>query len=105
MNNKLVAGLAAAGVLAGGGTAAALITAAGTAPASANTITAVSTTATMPAGSQLASLAAKGTITQSQATAVTSAFTQQIRAHWGDSHGMRGHSPGMMGGSHMGWAN
>jgi len=162
MNNKLVAGLAAAGVLAGGGTAAALITAAGTVPAAASAITAVSTTAPVPAGGPLASLVAKGTITQSQAraiqnafitymrehrhdigdhcagswsggmpmlasrgpltavlgqlvkngtitqpqaTTVTSAFTQQIRAHWGDSHGQRGYSPGMMGGSHMGWAN
>jgi hypothetical protein len=170
MNKKLVAGLAAVGILAGGGTAAALITTGGGAPATASTITAVSTTATVPAGSPLASLAAKGTITQAQATAihnalitymrthrhdfgdhragswpdgmpmlaangplktvlgqlvkngtitqaqaiaVTSAFTQQIRAHWGDGPGMRGYGPGMMGGygpgmmggSHMGWTN
>jgi hypothetical protein len=161
MNKKLVAGLAAVGVLAGGGTAAALITAGGAAPATAST--AVSTTATAPAGSPLASLATNGTITrsqataiqnalitymrenrhdmgdhraafwmggtppmlasngplktvlgqlvnngtitQSQATAVTSAFTQQMKLHWGDGHGMRGHGPGMMGGSHMGWTN
>jgi polyhydroxyalkanoate synthesis regulator phasin len=170
MNKKLVAGLAAVGVLAGGGTAAALITAGGAAPATASTVTTVSTTATVPVGSPLASLVAKGTITQSQATAiqnalitylrehrldmgarcagswsdgmpmlashgplktvlgqlvkngtitqaqasaVTSAFTQQIRAHWGNGPGMRGYGPGMMGGygpgmmgaPHMGWAN
>jgi hypothetical protein len=163
MNKKLVAGLAAVGVLAGGGTAAALITAGGAAPATASPITAVSTTATVPAGSPLASLVTKGTITgsqataiqnalitymrehrrafgdhcagpwsdgtppmlaahgplatvlgqlvtngtiaQSQATAVTSAFTQQTKLHWADGPGMRGYGPGMMGGSHMGWAN
>lgn len=161
MNKKLVAGLAAAGILAGGGTAAALITAGGAAPATA--ITAVSTTATVWAGSPLASLVAKGTITrsqaaaiqnalitymrghrhdggtrcagswsdgtpwmlashgplktvlgqlvrngtltQSQASAVTSAFTQHMRLHWGDGPGMRDYGGGMMGGSHPGWAN
>lgn len=44
-----------------------------------------------------------GTITGSQANAVTSAFTQQIRAHWADGPGQRGYGPGMMGGAHMGW--
>jgi polyhydroxyalkanoate synthesis regulator phasin len=162
MNNKLMAGLAAVGVLAGGGTAAALIIAGGTASATAGTVTAVSTTATVPAGGPLASLVAKGTITQTQATAiqdalvtytrehrqdmdehcafgsggtprmlasggplatvlgqlvkngtitgsqaaaVTSAFTQQIKAHWSDGPGWRGHGPGMMGGAHMGWTS
>jgi hypothetical protein len=163
MNKKLVAGIAAAGVLAGGGTAAALVASGGTTPATATTMTAVSTTATVPAGSPLASLVAEGTITgpqataiqnaliaymrehrhdmggycaafwshgtpwmlashgplstvlgqlvnngtitQSQATTVTSAFTQQIRAHWADGPGQRGHGPGMMGGARMGWAS
>ena len=163
MKRKLVAGLAAAGVLAGGGTAAALVAAGGMTPASASTITAVSTTATVPAGGPLASLAAKGTITraqaaaiqdaliaymrehrqdmgghcatswshgtpwmlasggplqavlgqlvkngpitQAQATAVTSAFTQQIREHRADGTGMRGYGPGMMGGARIGWAS
>ncbi len=161
MNKKLVAGLAAAGVLAGGGTAAVLITAGGAAPAT--TITAVSTTATVRAGSPLAQLVANGTITRSQAAAiqnalvtymrehrpdrggrcagpmgngspwmlashgplttvlaqlvrngtltpsqanaVTRAFTQQMRLHWGDGPGMRGYGAGMMGGPQMGWAN
>ena len=162
MNKKLVAGLAAVGVLAGGGTAAALIATGGTTPATATTISAVSTTATVPAGSPLASLVARGTITgseataiqnaliaymrehrqdlgdhctfrpdgtpwmlassgplktvlgqlvkngtitQAQATAITSAFTQEIKEHWGDGPGEHGYGPGMMGGAHMGWAN
>jgi hypothetical protein len=81
MNKKLVAGLAAVGVLAGGGTAAALITAGGTAPATASTITAVSTTATVPAGSPLASLVAEGTITGSQAAAIQNALITYMREH------------------------
>jgi len=112
MNKKLVAGLAAAGVLAGGGTAAALITAAGMAPATASTITAVSTSATTPAGGPLASLAAKGTITQSQARAIQNALITYMREHRQDmgdhcagSWPGGGHGPGMMGGSQMGWAN
>jgi hypothetical protein len=58
-----------------------------------------------PLQSVLSQLMTNGTITQSQATAVTSAFTQQIRAHWADGPSMRGYGPGMTGGSHMGWAN
>ena len=111
MNKKLLAGLAAAGVLAGGGTAAALITA-GMAPATASTIAAVSTTATTPAGGPLASLAAKGTITQSQARAIQNALITYMREHRQDmgdhcagSWPGGGHGPGMMGGSQMGWAN
>jgi polyhydroxyalkanoate synthesis regulator phasin len=80
MNKKLVAGLAAAGVLAGGGTAAALVAAGGTTPAAASTMTAVSTTATVPAG-PLASLVARGTITQSQATAIHNALIAYLQEH------------------------
>lgn len=97
MNRKLVAGLAAAGLLAGGGTAAALAMAGGTAPAAAASVAAVShTRCPGPAGSPLWSLVAKGTITQAQAAAVHSALRADMSSRWLDMHtggltGIRSH--------------
>ncbi|MGE5132429.1 MAG: hypothetical protein ACM32E_05895 [Gemmatimonadota bacterium] len=80
MNRKLLAGVAALGLLAGGGGAAALAVAM---PAAA-TSTAASATATVPAYGPLGSLVAKGTITQAQATAIRDGLIRYMRAHWQD---------------------
>lgn len=83
MRKKLIAGLAAAGILAGGGTAAAVITAGGPA-AAASTVAATSSTPAVPASSPLGTLVANGTITQAQADAVQNALITYMRAHWQD---------------------
>jgi polyhydroxyalkanoate synthesis regulator phasin len=81
MNRKLMAGLAAAGVLAGGGSAAALI-AAGAPASAANTPAVASASATqVPAYGPLGSLVAKGTITQAQATAIHNALVKYWQDH------------------------
>jgi polyhydroxyalkanoate synthesis regulator phasin len=85
MNMKLAAGLAAAGILAGGGTAAALAATGSTAPAAASTVAATaSTPAARCTSSALASLVSKGTISQAQATAIQDAMQTYMRGHLGD---------------------
>jgi hypothetical protein len=80
MNQKLLAGLAAVGLLAGGGSAAALAAAA--APAAASTAAVASSTDMKPGHGPLGSLVAKGTITQAQATAIRDAFISYGQSHW-----------------------
>jgi hypothetical protein len=86
MNQKLLAGLAAVGLLAGGGSAAALAAAA--APAAASTAAVASSTPTptpMAPGQghgPLSSLVAAGTITQAQAVAIRDAFITYGQSHW-----------------------
>src|ERR1017187_7726316 len=93
MNKKLAAGLAAAGILAGGGSAAAMAAAGSTAPAAASTAAATASTPAMPCtGTALASLVSKGTITQAQATAIQNAMWTYARNHLGD---MRDYMDGM----------
>lgn len=87
MSKKLLAGLAAAGLLAGGGGATALATAA-VPSAAASTVAVASSTSCTPGHDPLTSLVAKGTITQSQATAIRSALISYVHSHW---HNMRGH--------------
>lgn len=80
MNNRLLAGLAAAGLIAGGGSATALTTAA---PAAAVSTTAVaSSTSKAPDCGPLGPLVAKGTITQAQAIAIHKAFVSYFHDHW-----------------------
>ena len=79
MNRKLLAGVAALGLLAGGGGAAALAVAA---PAAATgTVATASATTTVPAYGPLGSLVAKGTITQAQATAIRDGLLRYLRDH------------------------
>jgi hypothetical protein len=80
MNQKLLAGLAAVGLLAGGGSAAALAAAA--APAAASTAAVASSTDMKPGHGPLGPLVAKGTITQAQATAIRDAFISYGQSHW-----------------------
>jgi hypothetical protein len=87
MSKKLLAGLAAAGLLAGGGGAAALA-AAGVPSAAASTVAVASSTCWAPGHGPLESLVAKGTITQSQATAIRSGLISYMHGHW---QNMRGH--------------
>jgi hypothetical protein len=93
MNRKLLAGLAAAGLLASGGGAAA-VTTAGVASAAASTVAVDSSTSHMPwAHGPLASLVAKGTITKSQAIAIHDGLVSYVHSHW---HNMRGWCHGGM---------
>ncbi len=80
MNRKLLAGLAVAGVLAGGGGAAAAIGAAGS-PASASTLAVASSVSQVPGYGPLGSLVTKGTLTQAQATAIHNALVKYWDAH------------------------
>jgi hypothetical protein len=80
MKQKLLAGLAAVGLLAGGGSAAALAAAA--APAAASTAAVASSTDMKPGHGPLGGLVAKGTITQAQATAIRDAFITYGQSHW-----------------------
>jgi hypothetical protein len=86
MNKKLLAGLAAAGLLAGGGGAAALATT-GVPSAAASTVAVASSTSWAPGHGPLASLVAKGTITQSQATAIRNALISYLHSHWQSMRG------------------
>lgn len=87
MNKKLLAGLAAVGLLAGGGGATALAAvgapaaSAGTAAVASSTPTA-SSTPMAPSHGPLGSLVAQGTITQAQATAIRNAFITYTQGHW-----------------------
>lgn len=85
MNNKLLAGLAVAGFLAGGGGAPALAPAGGP-PVAASTVTVASR---VPCQAPLESLVAKGTITRSQAIAIYKGLISYMHSHW--QH-MRGHN-------------
>ena len=81
MNKKLLSGLAAVGLLAGGGSATTL--AATGAPAAAASIAAVaSSTSKAPDCGPLGPLVAKGTITQAQAIAIHNAFISYFHDHW-----------------------
>lgn len=81
MKNRLLAGLAAVGLLAGGGGAAAL-GAVGAPAAAASTAAVASSTSAMPNCGPLGSLVAKGTITQAQAIAIHNAFIGYFQGHW-----------------------
>lgn len=80
MKQKLLAGMAAVGLLAGGGSAAAV--AAASAPAAASTAAVASSTDMKPGHGPLGSLVAAGTITQAQATAIRDAFITYGQSHW-----------------------
>lgn len=81
MNKKLLAGLAAVGLLAGGGSAPALA-AAGVPAAAASATAVVSSTFRGPSCGPLESLVTKGTITQAQAVAIHNAFISYLHDHW-----------------------
>lgn len=80
MNKKLLAGLATVGLLAGGGTAA--LATAGAPAAAASTAAVAASTPGVAAYGPLGSLVAKGTITQSQATAIHDALIRYMHDHW-----------------------
>lgn len=80
MNKKLLAGLAAVGLMASGGSATAL---AAEAPAAAGRTAAVaSSISKAPECGPLGSLVAKGTITHAQAIAIHDALITYVRNHW-----------------------
>ena len=79
MNKKLLAGLAVAGLLAGGGGTAAL---AGVPSAAASTVAVAPSPSCGPHHGPLESLVTKGTITQSQATAIRDGLISNLRSHW-----------------------
>jgi hypothetical protein len=81
MNQKLLAGLVAVGLLAGGGGATALATV-GAPAAAASTAAVASSTSKTPSHGPLGSLVAQGTITQAQATAIRNAFVTYTQGHW-----------------------
>jgi hypothetical protein len=78
MNKKLLAGLAAASFLAGGGGMAGVAAPAATA----STAAVAASTSGMPGHGPLESLVAKGTITKAQAVAIHNAFVAYFRGHW-----------------------
>lgn len=80
MNRKLLAGLAAVGLLAGGGSTTAL--AAADAPAGAASIAVASSTSKAANCGPLEPLVAKGTITRAQAIAIRNAFIRYVHDHW-----------------------
>jgi hypothetical protein len=80
MNRKLLAGLAAVGLLASGGSVTALAAAAPAAGASSATV--ASSTSKGPECGPLGPLVAKGTITHAQAIAIHNAFISYGRSHW-----------------------
>jgi hypothetical protein len=80
MNRKLLAGLAAVGLMAGGGSATALATAA--TPAAASTAAVAPSTSKAPDCGPLGPLIAKGTLTHSQAIAIHNGFVSYARDHW-----------------------
>lgn len=80
MKKKVLAGLTAAGLLAGGISTTAL--AAGAPAASATTRAVASSTSKAPVCGPLGSLVAKGTITHAQAVAIHDAFVSYARDHW-----------------------
>ncbi len=96
MNKKLLAGLAAAGLLAGGGGTAALAVA-GAPSAAASTAAVATSTPGVPAYGPLGSLVARGTITQPQATAIHNALISYMHDHWQNMRGQcDGGTPAML---------
>jgi len=81
MNSKLLAGLAAAGVLASGGSATALAVA-GAPAADARTVVVASAASKAPECGPLGPLVAKGTITHAQAVDIHNAFIRYAREHF-----------------------
>src|SRR5258708_9651328 len=81
MNKKLLAGLAAAGLLAGGGSATAQA-AVGARASFASTTAVASSASRMPGCGPLGSLIAKGTITEAQAIAIHNGFIRYMHDHW-----------------------
>jgi hypothetical protein len=81
MNKRLLAGLTAAGLFAGGGSATALA-AAGVPAAAASTPAVASSTSKAPDCGPLGPLVAKGTITHAQAVGIRDAFIKYVRDHW-----------------------
>src|SRR5262249_40181316 len=81
MNKKLLAGLAAVGLLAGGGSATALA-ATGAPGAAASTAAVASSTSRGHGCGPLESLVTRGTITQAQAIAIHHAFISYLHGHW-----------------------
>lgn len=81
MKKKLLAGLTAAGLLAGGLSTTALA-AAGPPAAAASTTAAASSTSKAPVCGPLEPLIAKGTITRAEAIAIHNAFANYVRDHW-----------------------
>ena len=82
MNKKLLAGLAAAGILASGGSATA-VAAVGAPAAATSSAAVVSSTSRPGCGSgPLESLVAKGTITQAQAIAIHDGFISYLHDRW-----------------------
>ncbi len=81
MNKKLLAGLVAVGLLAGGESATAMA-AAGAPAAPASTAAVASSTSGMPSCGPLGSLVTKGTITRAQAIAIHDAFVNYLSDHW-----------------------
>jgi hypothetical protein len=97
MNKKLLAGLAATGLLVGGGGAAALTTA-GSPSAATSTVAVAASTSPMPwVHGPLASLVAKGTITRSQAIAIHHGLVGYVLSHWQSMRGWcHGGMPAML---------
>ena len=81
MNGKLLAGLTAVGLLAGGGSATALA-ATGSPVAAASTATVASSASKVPECGPLGPLVTKGTITRAQAIAIHNAFVSYARTHF-----------------------
>ncbi len=81
MNKKLLSGLTAVGLLAGGGSATALAAAAAPA-AAASTVAVASSASKAPDCGPLGPLVAKGTITHAQAIAIHDAFISYVHDHW-----------------------
>jgi hypothetical protein len=79
MNKKLLAGLAAIGILTGGGS----VTVLAAAPAAAaGAVVVASSPAKPPYCGPLGPLVAKGTITHAQAVDIHNGFVSYVRAHW-----------------------
>lgn len=80
MNKKLLAGMAAVGLMASGGSTTALV--AGAPAATARTVAVASSTSKAPECGPLGSLVAKGTITRAEAIAIHDALITYARHHW-----------------------
>lgn len=81
MNRKLLSGLAAVGILTGGGSMTALA-AVGAPAAAASTATVAHRTAKAADCGPLEPLVAKGKITHAQAVAILNGFISYVRGHW-----------------------
>lgn len=81
MSKNLLAGLAVAGLLVGGGGTTA-VAVAGAPAASASTVAAASRTSKAPECGPLGPLVANGTITRAQALAIHNGFVRYVHSHW-----------------------